>query len=210
MERRGSGMPKVAYSEGERERIREALIVTGLELFVKQGIQHTTVEQIYTRVGISRTFFYSFFPAKEDLVVQAFYRQQPKILEHARALMDDPDLSWREGVRQFLHDFCYAGESRFAIMTAEEQQALSKCLTGENRQAFMQKRLTFLTELLHILDVYTEEPAEKLIGNLVFALSILRRAIPDTLPFLFADAADETTNFQIDAILNYMESLRKR
>ena len=32
--------------------------------------QHTTVEQIYQKVGISRSFFYSFFPTKEDLVVE--------------------------------------------------------------------------------------------------------------------------------------------
>ena len=31
----------------------------------KQGFQHTTVEQIYKKVGISRTFFYTFFSTKE-------------------------------------------------------------------------------------------------------------------------------------------------
>ena len=36
-------MPKVAYSEAERQRIRTALISVGLELIDKQGIQHTTV-----------------------------------------------------------------------------------------------------------------------------------------------------------------------
>ena len=55
-------MPKVAYSEEERVQIRQALVTTGLELMTRQGIQHTTVEQIYKAVGISRTFFYSFFP----------------------------------------------------------------------------------------------------------------------------------------------------
>ena len=54
-------MPKVAYSEEDKEHIRNALITVGLELMAKQGIQHTTVEQIYKKVGISRTFFYSFF-----------------------------------------------------------------------------------------------------------------------------------------------------
>ncbi len=66
-------MPKVAYSEESRENIRNALVAVGLELMAKQGIQHTTVEQIYKRVGISRTFFYSFFPTKEDLVVETLY-----------------------------------------------------------------------------------------------------------------------------------------
>ena len=54
-------MPKVAYSEAEKAQVREALLTKGLELLAKQGIQHTTVEQIYKAVGISRTFFYSFF-----------------------------------------------------------------------------------------------------------------------------------------------------
>ena len=55
-------MPKVAYSEEDRERIRAALVTEALERMARQGIQHTTVEQIYKAVGISRTFFYSFFP----------------------------------------------------------------------------------------------------------------------------------------------------
>ena len=73
-------MPRVAYSEEERERIRVALVRVALDLMTKQGIQHTTVEQIYRRVGISRTFFYSFFPTKEDLIVETLYLQQPKIV----------------------------------------------------------------------------------------------------------------------------------
>ena len=40
------GMPKVAYSEAERERIRNELVSVALELMARQGIQHTTVEQI--------------------------------------------------------------------------------------------------------------------------------------------------------------------
>ena len=97
-------MPKVAYSEEEREHIRTELVRVGLELMAKQGIQHTTVEQIYKRVGISRTFFYSFFATKEDLVVEMLYLQQPKIIKYVQRLMADPTLSWREAVKQFLFD----------------------------------------------------------------------------------------------------------
>lgn len=87
-------MPKVAYSEEERQQIRDDLIRTALELMAEQGIQHTTVEQIYKKVGISRTFFYSFFPTKEDLVIEALYYQQPKIIAYVNQLMSDPALTW--------------------------------------------------------------------------------------------------------------------
>ena len=33
-------MPKVAYSEEDRKRIREALVLTGLELMAKQDTAH--------------------------------------------------------------------------------------------------------------------------------------------------------------------------
>lgn len=73
-------MPKAAYSEKDLIRIRSSLICTALELMAKQGIQHTTIEQIYKTVGISRTFFYSFFPAKEDIIVEALYLQQLRLI----------------------------------------------------------------------------------------------------------------------------------
>ena len=37
---------------------------------------------------------------------------------------------------------------------------------------------------------------------------IVRRAIPDTLPLFVPDAADETVSFQIDAITDWLDSLR--
>lgn len=203
-------MPKVAYSEDERMRIRDDLIETGLKLMAQQGIQHTTVEQIYHRVGISRTFFYSFFPAKEDLVVQAFYWQQPKMLAYARRLMDDPQLSWRDGVCRFFHDICYGGQDRFAIMSIEEQQALSKCLSGEKRLEFHKRRLTFFAELLQVFGICVDTQTVMLLGNLVFSTVILLKAMPDTLPFLFPDAANETAKFQFGAIIDYMETLKSQ
>ncbi|WP_418664160.1 TetR/AcrR family transcriptional regulator [Anaerotruncus massiliensis (ex Liu et al. 2021)] len=201
-------MPKVAYSEAERERVRKELITTGLELMAKQGIQHTTIEQIYLRVGISRTFFYSFFPAKEDLVVQAFYYQQPQMLARARELMDDPGLGWREGVERFLRRVCYGGRDRFAIMSIEEQQALAKCLSEDKRREFLKRRLAFFTEMLRAFGIRAGTQTVKLLGNLLFSAAILRKAIPDTLPFLFPDAADDATDFQLNASLDYMETLR--
>ena len=78
-------MPKVAYSEEDRRRVREELLTTALKLMSTQGIQHTTVEQVYRSVGISRSFFYAFFPTKEDLIVEALYLQQPRLLEYARS-----------------------------------------------------------------------------------------------------------------------------
>ena len=141
-------MPKVAYSEEDRARIRAALISAGLELMARQGIQHTTVEQIYSRVGISRTFFYSFFPTKEDLIVEALYLQQPRILAYVERLTADPDLSWREAAEQFLHACCYGERNGIAVLTIEEQQLLFKRLSSESCRTFREKQRRLFGQVL--------------------------------------------------------------
>ena len=58
-------MPKVAYSEEDRKRIRSELVKTGLELMSRQGIQHTTVEQIYKKSAFhAHSFIPSFRPRR--------------------------------------------------------------------------------------------------------------------------------------------------
>lgn len=203
-------MPKVAYSEEERARVRAALVDAGLELMARQGIQHTTVEQIYKKVGISRTFFYSFFPSKEDLIVETLYLQQPRILAYAERLMADPALSWREAVRQFLHSCCYGERSGIAVLTIEEQQLLFKRLSPESYQTFREKQRRLFGQILERFGIRATGERIALFTNLSLTAMVIRRAIPDTLPLFVPEAADETVRFQINAIVDVLEQLREQ
>ena len=80
-------MPRKAYSEQERERVREALLAAALQHIAAHGLKHASVETICAEVGISKTFFYSFFPSKEALVLQALSYQQQKLLAFALSLI---------------------------------------------------------------------------------------------------------------------------
>lgn len=201
-------MPKVAYSEEDKEHIRNALITVGLELMAKQGIQHTTVEQIYKKVGISRTFFYSFFSTKEDLIVETLYLQQPKIIEYVQKLMADPALSWRDAVKQFLHACCYGEQNGIAVLTIEEQQLIFRHLSKESYQVFRQKQFRLFGEILENLGIKADTARIHLFTNLSLTAMVVRRAIPDTLPLFVSEAADETVDFQLDAIVDALEKLK--
>ena len=201
-------MPKVAYSQADRQRIRLALVETALDRMSRQGIQHTTVEQIYRAVGISRTFFYSFFPTKEDLVVETLYLQQPRILAYARRLMEDPALTWREGVTQFLHACCYGEKNGIAVLTVEDQQRIFRRLSPQSCRQFREKQARLFGGLLEIFGVEASRERVALFTNLCLALMVVRRAIPATLPFLVPEAADEAAAFQIDAIADCLDRLR--
>lgn len=201
-------MPKVAYSEEDKEHIRNALITVGLELMAKQGIQHTTVEQIYKKVGISRTFFYSFFSTNEDLIVETLYLQQPKIIEYVQKLMADPALSWRDAVKQFLHACCYGEQNGIAVLTIEEQQLIFRHLSKESYQVFRQKQFRLFGEILENLGIKADTARIHLFTNLSLTAMVVRRAIPDTLPLFVPEAADETVDFQLDAIVDALEKLK--
>lgn len=202
-------MPKVAYSMEDRERVRSSLLDAALKLIVRQGIQHTTVEQIYRTVGISRTFFYTFFPTKEDLIVEAFYLQQPRILDYARSLMDDPSLSWREGVRRFLHACCNGEHSGIAVMTVEEQRLLFQRLSPESCRIFREKQFRLFADLLACFGIPASREDVWLFTNISLTAMVVRRAIPESLPFFVPEAAEATMDFQIEAIVNALEKMRR-
>lgn len=201
-------MPKVAYSEEEREQIRSALVNTGLKLMAKQGFQHTTVEQIYKAVGISRTFFYSFFPTKEDLILEVLYVQQPKILAFARSLMEDPSLSWREGVRQFIHACCYGERNGIAVLSVEEQQMIFRRLSEESCRVFREKQVSLFGHILECFGIEASQERIQLFTNLSLAVMVIRRAIPQALPFLVPEAADATVEIQINTIVDWLEKIK--
>lgn len=202
-------MPKVAYSEEERGQVRKALISTALELMAKQGIQHTTVEQIYKKVGISRTFFYSFFSTKEDLIVETLYFQQPKLLAYAQKLMADPVLSWRDGVRQFLYSCCYGAKSGIAVLSVDEQQLLFRRLSEESYRTFREKQFRLFGDLLECFGIQPTQERVNLFTNLCLTAIIILRAIPRTLPLFVPEAADATASFQINAIVSGLEAMKE-
>ena len=201
-------MPRVAYSEEDRERIRTALITVGLELMARQGIQHTTVEQVYKKVGISRTFFYSFFPTKEDLALETLYWQQPRIIEYVQKLMADPALKWRDAVKKFLHDCCYGEQNGIAVLTMEEQQLIFKRLSEESYQLFRQKQRQLFGKILEIFGIKADAERINLFTNLSLTVMIIRRALPGTLPLFVPEAADETVDVQLEAIVDVLEKMK--
>ena len=61
--------PKL-FSIAEKEKLRETMFLSGLELLRTYGMTHMSVEKIAAAAGIGKSTFYNFFLSKEDFVLQ--------------------------------------------------------------------------------------------------------------------------------------------
>ena len=202
-------MARKAYSEEERTQVRDALMATVIQCIVDRGLIHSSIDVLCKSVGISKTFFYTFFPSKEELVLEALRCQQPKLLDYAHQLMDDSSLSWRAGVETFLKNCCYGAKSGVAVLSIEEEQQVYRCLSEENFQAFRRDQVLFYSRLLAIFGLPVDSIDPRLFGNLALAMMMVQKAIPDTMPFLFPEVAEEMVDFQVKALVDEMERIKE-
>ena len=166
-------MARKAYSEQEREQVRNALLTTVIQCIVDRGLIHSSIDVLCKKVGISKTFFYTFFPSKEELILEALRYQQPKLLQYARQLMKDPTLSWREGLRTFLETCAYGDKKGIAVLSIEEEQEVYRCLSQENFQIFREDQTKFFNNLLVIFGLSVDSIEPRLFGNLAFQINAL-------------------------------------
>ncbi|WAL69089.1 TetR/AcrR family transcriptional regulator [Amycolatopsis cynarae] len=75
--------------ERTRRRVREEITDVALALFLEQGFENTTVDQVVAAAGISRRSFFRYFGTKEDIVFGDLAEQGPVILAALEARPDD-------------------------------------------------------------------------------------------------------------------------
>ena len=203
-------MTRKSYSIEERQRVKEALMTTVLQCIIDRGLIHSSIDVLCRKVGISKTFFYTFFSSKEELVIQALRYQQPKLIYYAQSLMDDPNLNWREGVKIFLKNCCYGAKNGVAVLSIEEEGEIFRCLSAENYNAFQQEQIVFYSKLLSVFGLPVNSIDPRLFGNMALSMMMVYKAIPDTMPFLFSEVAEDMVEFQVNALIDEMERVKEK
>jgi len=78
--------------ERKKEQMREKIVATGMDLFKKQGVGKTTMEQIAREVDIAKGTLYNYFPVKEAIIDEhikrSFGRQNPERISQLQKLPD--------------------------------------------------------------------------------------------------------------------------
>ncbi len=64
-------MPR-AFTDFERQKLRQRLLASGKRLINSVGVRNLTVDEAAREAGISKGSFYAFFPSKEDFILSVF------------------------------------------------------------------------------------------------------------------------------------------
>ncbi|WP_030037888.1 TetR/AcrR family transcriptional regulator [Streptomyces resistomycificus] len=152
-----------AKPPGLRERmratVRKEVVEVALRLFVEQGFDRTTVDQIAGEVGLSRASLFRYFGTKEDMVLQGLEESGRQIAEEFAARPED-ERPW-ESLRR-----------AFDVLTRSNEAAPERALsylrmlqeTPSLRARHFEKQLRWqemlVPEIARRLDVSLDRPEE--------------------------------------------------
>lgn len=97
-------MPK-AFSEHEKAMIRAQMRGKGKELFEKQGLKKTSVDELTEAVGISKGAFYLFYQSKEELFLEILEQLEQEIQTKILELTIQPTANTKKNVSDLLKAF---------------------------------------------------------------------------------------------------------
>lgn len=76
----------------QRERTRERLFESALEVFRRDGVDAARVDDIATIAGVSRATFYFHFPSKDDVLLARLGESQERIHDRLEDLPEDESI----------------------------------------------------------------------------------------------------------------------
>lgn len=200
-------MSKKAYSEQEREQIKQDLLTVGLKLLANQGLQNTRLSDIIQTVGISKPFFYTFYDSLADLVICILDYQQELLFQVVQQVMAQEALSLEERICCFLQQVTFNNQQHFFVMTQEEELWVFKRLDQEAFEMFQSRQVLFYEQLLSLWNIPQEKCSPKELGNLILSVVLIHNSATRSLPFFFSEELEQTATAQTKALSQYLVSL---
>lgn len=114
-----------AFTQRERERIRESLLDAALKSAACAGMRQATVDGLAREAGISKGAFYRFYPSKEHLYLSMLERMHEEMYGSAEKVLEDrQDLSIRDRTMQAILEVCRVAERYDLIPFIREEVPL--------------------------------------------------------------------------------------
>lgn len=146
-------MPK-AFSEEEKEHIKNQILETAVELFHEKGTKSINIQELTRRAGIAQGSFYSFWKDKDALIIDVMlYRSRQKLdiaEKEFEASLHDPIGFLSESIYRYSMDLLNKCREQpvysqsFAILS--RSNSLSENRVGAIYKEFLSKLAAYWVE----------------------------------------------------------------
>lgn len=127
-------MPKgIPLTEEEQTRRRHEVFHAAVHLFLKQGFQETSMQQIAEAAGIGKSTLYDYFPTKDDILVFTVEDEIIEALEHAQEIASR-NIPAQEKLRQIM-------QMQMGFLEANKQLLLKLSFESQRLKAESQERI---------------------------------------------------------------------
>ncbi|MGE5375538.1 MAG: TetR/AcrR family transcriptional regulator [Bacteroidota bacterium] len=131
-------MPKgIPLTEEEQTYRRHEIFHAAAHLFMKQGFQETSMQQIADAAGVGKSTLYDYFPTKDDILVFTVEDEIIEALQHARTITSK-NLSAEKKLQQIMQmqmGFLEANKQLLVKLSFESQR-----LKAESQERIQEKR----------------------------------------------------------------------
>ena len=161
-------MPK-AFSEHEREIVKEAMLNVSAALIRKKGIRQVTVEDITRGANIAKGSFYAFFQSRETLFWNIIKLEEKQLLDKISSVAAE-DIDIKTKVQRifydlFLHDGCLV-----FYLTQEDTEYITRKLPPELIQADMENGQDIIRTLLSMCKLDESQESIEIMMSMIHSL----------------------------------------
>jgi AcrR family transcriptional regulator len=118
-----------AFSERERDLIRQRLRAAGRQAFADFGLRRTAVDDLVRAAGISKGAFYLFYESKEELLLELLEQLETDLQSQLLARVLTPELTVAQSLRELLQQ----------TVSARRTQPLLRRLSGEDLEQLVRR-----------------------------------------------------------------------
>ncbi len=195
-----------AFTQSNRERIKQALLQKGSEYFIRYGLKKTSVEELAKSAGIAKGSFYKFFDSKEDLFLAIHEEAEKKMRTDLMQKLESA-VEPAEKLRSLLkNSFLYLEEDPLllAVFSKEEPGNLSGLMTSEQFREHYHQNIWFMEELVRqwqdegIIRQLDTEVVSNLLGS-TFYILLQKENLGEEMYFRVVDML-------IECLVNYLSS----
>ncbi|MBD1380250.1 TetR/AcrR family transcriptional regulator [Metabacillus arenae] len=193
------------FSQAEKEKINEQLLIVAKQLFSSKGIKKTSLEELTSTVGIAKSSFYVFYESKEALYLELLDQEGPGIEESVWGVVNQKT-SIQEKIKAYLHEMVHELDSNPLMKRLqthpEELQIVARKVTPE----FLQKKTERnVLPLLRFID-QQKEAGELIEEDSSVIMGFMRAAM--TISWhkkdIGTDLYSKVENMMFDAVSSYL------